>query len=232
MSMTDKVDASMRCQHCNRDFVRPSAYEKHVCEKMKRWLDRDHPVNRIAYMCWRSFVTYMQPARKNIEYMDFASSPYYVAMIKYGDYCVSVNAIDPIQYTTYLIKHKVSIDKWGSDSTYEKYLIEYLKIESSEVAIARTLENLEKLARDQNIKLADVFKYLNANKLCSEITNGRISPWFIYASDKCTRWLGSLNESQIKYIWEYINPEIWNVKILRDSEDFKNIKNILNSYDI
>ena len=49
----------------------------------------------------------------------------------------------------------------------------------------------------------------------------------LYQSNSGTDFLSTLNGDQIKMIFDYINPELWNIKFKRDVELVPQIKDLL-----
>lgn len=225
--MTDIQVIENKCEHCNREFVRPSTFLKHICEQKRRYLDRDRPSNRMGYIAWKQYYQQHHPNKKGVAYTDFMNSSYYTAFVKFGTYCTDIKAINSSAFAIYLVKNRIPIDNWASDSSYTKYLVEYLKYESCMDATQRSIENLLNVANDENINLSDVFKYVNSNKICHMITNGHISPWVVYQSSSGKDFLSKLDYSQTNLIFEYINPERWNIKFKREPENVNEVCKLL-----
>lgn len=227
MTMNENLVIENRCDHCKKTFVKPGTLLKHMCEPKRRWMDKDKPANRIAYMSWSKFYQQYQPRSKKKEYVDFTSSPYYGAFIKYGSYCVDVGVVNPLMYIDWLLKEKVSIDNWTSDRVYDRYLIEYSRLEDSMDAVKRSVDTLLQFAETENIKVGDVLRYSNANKICHKIVSGKLSPWLLFNSESGQYFLSTLNSGQTEMIFEYINPDIWNIKFKREVENVTQVRNLL-----
>jgi len=219
--------AKYGCEFCKREFLKESTTLRHACEPKRRWLAKDNHGNRIAFQCWLEFYKKNSTGRKNRTQEEFIKSAYYTAFVKFGNYCVSVNAINIPRFTDWLLKNQVKIDNWCSDSTYTKYLIEFLRHEDPFDAIHRSIEKCIEMAEDANIQSHDMLRYGNVNKVCYAITTGRISPWLLYQSDSGTQFLDGLNEGHVKMIIDYINPEQWAIRFKRDAELAKQIKDTL-----
>jgi hypothetical protein len=198
-----------------------------MCEQKRRWIDKDRPSNRIGYAAWKQYYERCHPNKKNLGYAEFIGSAYYTAFIKYGIYCVDVKVVDALAYCYYLVKNKVSIDNWASDRNYTKFLVEYLKTENPIDAVKRSVESMLDIAADQRIELHDVFRFANPNKICNMIAGGRISPWVLYNSSTGKDFLGKLNADQLNLIFEYIDPERWNIRFKRDQEDLRTVLDII-----
>lgn len=222
-----QADDVNQCSHCKRKFIRESTLNKHTCEQKRRWLDRDRPANRIAYLAWRNYYETHHRSKRNLEYSDFASNSYYSAFVKFGSYCVDISAINPTAYSIWLVKNRVPVDNWASDRSYTVYLIEYLRVEDPHEAVKRSVSNLLDLAQDQNIHLGDVFRYLNSNKLCQLVVTGKISPWVMYNCRSGVEWLANLDSGATGMILDYIDPEKWKIKFAKTQEQVAEIKNIL-----
>lgn len=223
----ESIDSLNSCEHCGRTFVRDSTLLKHLCEQKRRWQDQERPGNRIGFNAWLEFYASFQPSRKKKDYKTFISSPYYSAFVKFGNYCMDVRAINVAEFIRYLLKNNIPIDNWNSDRVYTTYLIDYLKTEDAFDAVKRSIENMLKICDEEHIRIQDIFKYYNSNKLCHMITAGRISPWVLYNSNSGVGFLESLNVDQQAVIFEYIDPERWMIKMKRDTELTTQIKQLL-----
>jgi hypothetical protein len=223
------VDTSndLTCEFCNRVFVRSASFVKHTCERKRRWIDLDTTSSRIGYQVWRNFNSSVNAVRKSLSQLDFIKSPYYSAFSKFGNYCVEVKVINTSRYADWLLKNKVPIDRWASDAQYHIYLTDYLRNEDPFDAIARSVETTIELSQEQEILSKDVLRYGNANKTCYQIAKGNISPWMLYQSESGKEFLDKLDQTQVKMIFDYINPEPWAVRFMRYKSEVIEIRKLL-----
>lgn len=199
---------------------------KHLCETKRRYNDRDKIGNRIGFSAWVLF--YSKHSRKaKKDYMDFAKSAYYTAFIKFGNYCAEVNVLNPSRYVDWLLKEQISIDTWNRDSNYNKFLLDYLKSEDPIDAIARSIETTVALSELDKIETKDTLRYGNRNRICYEITKGKISPWMLYQSQSGLEFIEQLDSTQQKMILEYIDPEKWAIKFKRSTSIIPEVKQLL-----
>ena len=230
LSMNENLETVKKqygCEFCGRTFVRESTVLKHICEYKHRYLARDKQGNRIGYQCFLDFNKKHTASKKPKQYEEFIKSPYYIAFVKFGNYCVGINCLNVNRYIDWLLKNQIKIDNWCSDQTYSKFLCDHLRNEDPLDAIARSIETTIDLSKDANIQHNDIFKYGNVNKICYEITKGKISPWILYQSVSGTQFLDKLNPDHVRMIVDYINPELWAIKFKKDVEKVNEIKQLL-----
>lgn len=219
--MNKTAETKHQCDFCGREFLRETTIAKHLCEPKRRWNDKDKQGNRIGLNSWIQFYGKHSSSKKKKDYIEFIKSAYYSAFVKFGNYCLDAQVFNVPRYIDWLLKNQISIDTWNRDSNYTKFIIDYLKTEDPLDAIARSIETTVKLAEQDKIQTKDVLRYGNRNKICYEITKGKISPWMLYHSVSGLEFIESLDVTQQKMILEYINPEQWAIK-------FKKHKNIIN----
>lgn len=223
---TNKTNYS--CDFCNRKFLRESTIASHICEYKHRWQEKDKRGNQIGFQAWVQFYKSHTASNKNKSYLEYIKSSYYTAFAKFGTYCYEINAINIPRYINWLLKNKISIDSWNTDSIYTKYIIEYLRNEDPFDAIKRSIDTMSELCVVENILPCDYLRYGNKNKICYMITSGKISPWVLYQSDSGIKFLSNIDETQQKIIMDYIDPEKWAIKFKRNNDIVIKVKELLN----
>jgi len=227
MKKTPATKSEFSCEFCNRAFRREETIFRHLCESKRRWQDKDLPGNRIGFQSWVRFYAKNTATKKSKTYLDFTKSAYYLAFVRFGHYCVNIKCLNVNRYADWLLKNDIKIDNWTSDNSYTKFIIDHLKTEDPLDAIARSIETTIELAKDERIQSRDYLRYGNRNKICHQITTGRISPWMLYHTESGITMVESLDETQQKMILEYINPEQWAIKFRRSSDIVVQVKELL-----
>jgi len=230
MIMKNKAETkTYHCEFCERDFIREGSFLKHICETKRRYLDQDYQGNRIGFQIWLDFFKKNSHSKKQKTYIDFAKNAYYTAFVKFGNYCVNANVLNIKRFSDYLLKNKISVDNWASDKQYTIFLIQYLRDEDPLDAIARSIETTITLSKEDKIQTKDCLRYGNKNKICYNITTGKISPWMLYHSESGLSFLQSLDQTQLKMVFDYIDPQKWNIKFRRDQEILDQVKDLLSA---
>ena len=230
VNTNDKEETNKKfgCDFCGRTFLRESTIAKHICEYKQRWMNKDLVGNRIGFQAWLQFYKKNSNTKKKRTYEEFIKSAYYTAFVKFGHYCSDANVLNVSRFVDWLLKNQVKIDTWNTDSNYTRFLIEYLREEDALDAVARSIETTQKLAETEMIQTKDALRYSNRNRICYAITTGKISPWMLYQSKSGTAMLDELDQTQVKMVIDYINPELWAIKFKRNPDKVKEVKELLN----
>jgi hypothetical protein len=200
------------CGYCKKTFAKETSIAVHMCEPKRRYMNKD---DRGVQLGLQAYVKFYEQAQKSVKpktYDDFCVSSYYKAFVKFGKYCVDVKVINPVQYMIWLLKHNKKIDNWASDRIYTEYLVDYVKLESLDDAMRRTVEHSISWEETTGHPAKDMLRYGNVNALCYDITTGRISPWVLYSCESGRKFLSSLSSEQVAMTWAYIDSDKWQQK--------------------
>lgn len=222
--------ARFECKFCKKSFTKEVTLTSHLCEKKRRAQQEKEMGVQWGFNSYRLFYETTQTSTKNKTYQDFSSSPYYTAFVKFGRYCVDIGCINYESFTKWLLKNNKKLDLWVSDKLYEEWLIDYLHRESVQDALSRSILEIQKytdLCPDLKNGYKDYFRYGNVNRVCHHIITGKVSPWMIYNCASGIEFLEQLDESHIKLLMPWIEPDYWNVKFADCTKDVSWAKDIL-----
>ena len=214
------------CKFCKKEFRREKTLFVHSCEQKRRWLQKGDTGPRIGLTAFQQFFKATQTGKEKTN-EDFVKSPYYTAFVKYGWYVHQIRAVNPTLFTTWLLNENIKLDWWTKDRYYEKYVIEFMKKEAPDDGIARTVKELNRWAKENDTELDQFFKEASANKIANMISNGRLSPWFLFNCDQGVNILSEFNEDQITLAFKWIDPAFWEKKFKNNPDDVKWIKQLL-----
>ena len=215
------------CQYCKKDFIKESSLAVHSCEPRRRRQEQSERGVHLGLQAYLKFYELTQGSAKLKTFDDFAESPYYRAFVKFGRYCVDIRAINPARFIEYVLKQNKKIDHWCRDSIYTEYLLDYLRVENVNDALARAIEFGITWQEQTSNPAHDCLRYGNSNAMCHAITTGRISPWIIYNSESGQQFLSELSTEQIAMIWSYIDSDFWMKKFQDYPADQEYAKEIL-----
>ena len=215
------------CQYCRKDFIKETSLSVHSCEPRRRRQEQSERGVQLGLQAYLKFYQLTQGSARLKTFDDFADSPYYRAFVKFGRYCVDIRAINPARFIEWVLKQNKKIDHWCRDSIYTEYLLDYLRVENINDALARAIEFGITWQEQTSNPAHDCLRYGNSNAMCHAITTGRISPWIIYNSESGQQFLSELSTEQIAMIWSYIDSDVWMKKFQDYPADQEYAKDIL-----
>ena len=218
---------SYTCQYCKKDFMKESSLAVHSCEPRRRRMEKDEAGVRLGFQAYIKFYELTQGSAKLKTFDDFAESPYYKAFVRFGRYCVEVKAINPEQFTRWVLKQNKKLDHWAKDSVYTEYLQDYLRVENVNDALARAIEFSIDWGEKNTAKPEDCLRYGNDNAMTYAVSTGRISPWAIYCSDSGQQFLNNLDQTQVATIWSIIDADYWMRKFKDYPADYEYAREML-----
>jgi hypothetical protein len=210
-----------KCQYCGKDFRRLSTLSAHLCEPKRRAQQENDVGVQIGYRSWLRFLDTNVQSAKRRSYQDFSSSPYYSAFVKFGQYAVGVRAINVESYLDWLLKNNKKLDHWTKDSYYEEWLLSYLRRETVQDALERSLRQMQDYAEERpDLKngYVDYFRYGNPNRIIHHVMTGHMSPWVLYNSGSGVDFLSGLSGEQLSLIFSWIDSDHWSA-IFHDKYD-------------
>ena len=216
-----------KCEFCNKSFKKENTLAVHMCEPKRRHMQKDDKHVQLGYRSYQLFYKIGTNSKTDKTYSDFASSSYYGAFVKFGSYCMDLRVDDVPAYTKWLLQNSVKLDKWASDTHFNKWIKERLKNESVDRAVERTVLFMHEQADANGNLWSEYFDTVPTNLAVFHICSGKISPWVLYASSKAQSLLDRFNDEQIKLIIDYIDPHYWQIHMKRKAEDFAWVKKLL-----
>jgi hypothetical protein len=216
-----------QCKYCKREFSKESTLAVHVCEPKRRFQEQNERGVQLGFQAYIKFYEVTQGSAKLKTFEHFAESSFYRAFVKFGRYCVSIRAINPARFTEWLIKQNKKIDYWCKDSIYTEYLLDYLRVENVNDALARAVEFGIDWSEKSGHPAHDCLRYGNSNTMAYAVTTGRISPWVLYNSESGLKFLSELDATQVAMIWPYIDSETWSKKFADYMADQEYARDIL-----
>ena len=228
--MTNELSQTYKCRYCEKDFRKESTLAVHLCESKRRWQQEKEVGVQLGLKAYLRFYEITQGSAKMKSYVDFVSSPYYNAFVKWGRHMVGIRGVNPTQFLEWLLKNNKKIDQWCKDEFYVTYLHEYLRREAVQDALERALKEMQDYADDHpELKngFSDYFRYGNSNRVVHHITTGRVSPWILFNCTSGVEFLDDLLEEQIQLVLPWIDPEHWQRKFKDYLADTEWVKDIL-----
>lgn len=219
-----------QCQYCKKSYVKESTLVSHSCERKRRFQQEREIGVQWALRAYLIFYETTQNGTKKT-YEHFVDSPYYTAFVRFGRHCHSVHCPNLANYTQWLLKNNRKLDQWCSDANYTEWLRDYIRRESVQDAMERSMQCMIDHAHEHpelRNGYKDYFRLVNENRICYHITTGRVSPWVIYHSESGQQFLSNLNDDQVDVVIDYIDPGYWQNRFRDLPDDVAFVKKVLN----
>lgn len=195
--------------YCQRQFRQAKTLAVHVCEQKRRYQERDETGVQLGFQSYLRFYEITQGSARLKTFDDFAKSPYYRAFVRYGRHCQAVRAINVSRFTEWLLRNNKKLDHWCRDTVYTEYITEHVRQEAVADALSRALEQALVWSEDTGNPERDYLRYGNHNRLCHDVSTGRLSAWVLYNCESGRQLLNDLNTEQISMIWHMIDSDFW-----------------------
>jgi len=226
MTLMSSSDKPYKCEYCGNGYMKESTLIVHMCEKKRRWIQKDEKRVRLGLYAFQRFYKLSAGSKKEKTYADFVASQYYNAFVKFGSFLNNVKPLYPEKYIDYVVTSGVKLDHWTRDSLYEKYVLEFILKEDVHTALERSITTMVEWAEDKSAKWNHYFMYVSTNKAVWDIKDGKVSPWLVLNCKTGKELLSKFNDEQLEMVYHVINPEHWALRFRRLSNDVQLVKDV------
>jgi hypothetical protein len=207
--------------------MKESTLAVHMCEKKRRWLQKDEKRVRYGLYAFQRFYKLSAGAKKDKTYEEFVDSQYYNAFVKFGSFLNNVQPLYPEKYIDYVVTSGVKLDHWARDTLYEKYVLDFILKEDVHTALERSVKTMIEWA-EENEPAAwnSYFNYVSLNRAVWHIKDGKISPWLVLNCKSGKEMMSKFNDEQLEMVYHVINPQHWAMRFNRLSNDVQLVKDV------
>lgn len=221
------VEKPYVCQFCNSAFMKEKTLSVHMCEQKRRHLAKTEKHVQLGYQTYVRFYQLTQRFKGTKTYQEFASSPYYVAFVKFGSFLSNVNPLYPDQYIDWVVTSGVKLDHWCRDELYDRYVLELIKAESVTTALQRSVSTMIDWASNNDSVWNHYFNYVSLNRAVYDIRDGKMSAWLLLNSKSGQTMLSRFNDEQLEIVAPMIDPGFWKSKFKRSPEDLELVRDVI-----
>ena len=227
MTAMSNSDKPYKCEYCGNGYMREKTLAAHMCEKKRRWLQKDEKRVRYGLYAFQRFYKLSAGAKKEKSYADFVDSQYYNAFVKFGSFLNNVQPLYPEKYIDYVVTSGVKLDHWCRDALYEKYALELILKEDVTTALERSVKNMMEWSEDKSAPWNHYFQHVSLNRAVWDIKDGKVSPWLILNCRTGKEMLSKFNDEQLELVYHVINPEHWAIRFKRQPSDVQLVKDVV-----
>ena len=184
------------CEFCNKEFSRESFLVNHMCERKRRFLQRDDKSVRLAFAAYNRFYERRQRRRTPQTLDNFEASQYYTAFVRFGRDLLDMDVVSPMGFVDFLIRIEAHLDHWTDAKYYGRYIHELNKNEKPLEAIERSIHLMEEWSVNSGEPWQDFFRKISPVRATLWIKRGRISPWLLLLASSAPCLFDRLSEEQ------------------------------------
>ena len=194
-----------KCEFCGKEFKTESGFQKHCCEKKRRYNEFDEVAFRIWSIIGSVFnVRYPKNITTDGIKKMFINDKSYKAIIMFAHWAVDTGELDIVSYLKFLKHNVVPMKQWSQSRVYNAWLIQFLKNEPLSMATKRAEDYLEGLGL--------TLETISQNRLYLAIKYGIISVKYLKSKDFDIK--GALEDVQ----WYELRPMVMANEVM----DFNN----------
>lgn len=215
------------CKFCSHKYMQEKTLAVHMCEQKRRYLAKDEKHVHIGYQTFNKFYRLTQKTDQDKTYDEFARSPYYNAMVKFGSFVSNTKPLYPDNFLNWVVRSGVKLDHWCRDELYEKYVLNLIHTESVDTALERSVAHMQSWATENNSLWNHYFKYVSTNRAVYDIKDGKVSPWLILNCSSGKEMLSNFRDDQLSAIGTIIDPQVWVKKFKTQKFDMELVRTIV-----
>lgn len=231
MNSSDNGLSFYECSHCGKKMAKLETFQRHACEKLKRFkLCR----TKRGLDAYNDYVYWISIKGRTIKkFQTFIDSRFFNSFVEFQSFSAKKGLPNKKMYIEYMCARKISPMLWRHDEMYESFIEHYDSTVSPLDKAKCTLYTMFKLSRIIDCDITDVFDNLLASEVAKLIHERRFSPWLLLLSKRFLKYLHMLNDpAQHLMIVTVINPTEWREKFSSNHESVKQIKKIVAELEI
>lgn len=224
-----------KCHFCGKTFKRETWFNKHECEKKRRFMDR-HDIDTIrahrVYNHWQRRTGLLRGGK--VRTMDqFLNSAMYGAFKKLVEFARDQNLFSAFKYIDYIVDRDIKERDWYKDDNIERFKAYLRKTEKPEAQARATRRFIEDYcAAREDIEPETFFEQVSPTRAIDMVRDNAITPWVLFGYDPALDGLCSrINGENLAMLDELVNVDRWASKIERDPEGREIVKRVMEGDD-
>lgn len=210
---------NFKCTFCNKTFKRKSWYEKHLCEKKRRFMESNNISTIRAHRLfnhWQTRTGFLKKG-KTKDLASFCKSPYYNSFIGLAEFCVKEFVVTSYRYVDWLVENRIPDFLWKSKDTLEQYR-EYTNNDGNiSNQVNFSCNQIRTWCHDNKINSPQMFfSSVPSIVALDMIRRNKITPWILFCYPNCLENLTIrlLDNSELHHeLNDYCDFHYWGNKI-------------------
>lgn len=219
------------CDFCLKKLTRKSAFEKHNCEKKKRY---DLCKTKKGVSAFSDYKYWLQSRGRKVKKLEtFINSRYYNSFISFQAFSTEKGIPDKKLYIDYMCKLGIQPEFWKTPEIYEKFISHFDETVSVDDKVKITLKTMNSISIALDRDISEIFDYLYPSEVARLIFERRFSPWVLLLSKKFMSYMHMIDDqSQYIMISSLINSKVWSATFKQHPDDVASVKSIVRELDL
>ncbi len=210
-----------KCTFCERTFVRKSWYDKHMCEKKRRFIASNDLTTIHAHRLFNHWQHRARLLRKSKEKTkeEFLKSPYYKLFMRLSEFVERTYVISAYKYLDWLVANKIPEHQWTNSDGLRDYQEYVNKTEDPQAQAESTCKNIKTWCNEKGIDPSMFFESVTPGQALNMVRANQLAPWVLFGYSPSIELLVSRMEGETLYtLDEHVNVNYWLDKVDSDSE--------------
>lgn len=173
------------CKFCTRAFTRKSWFDRHKCEKRKRFEEKNdiHVIAaRRLFNHWQRRTGLLRRGKEKT-IAEFLKSPYYNAFKNLATYTTNNRVVSAYKYVDWLVDNSIPDSRWCSQPNLDEYKNYLRETEDPGIQADTSLRNILEWCEDKNVLPENFFASITPGQALNMVRSNQLCPWVLFGYD-------------------------------------------------
>jgi hypothetical protein len=211
------------CPYCLKEYKSEARFIAHKCKEKERHEYVKTVNGRIAFSIYEQWMFIKYKKHPTID--QFLQTRYFKSFQRFAVFIRNIKGLaDTELFLTMVSVNNLDPTLWCEGIVFKKYLNYLAEHTSPAEKIEQAIITLEKLSKQYNCELCDVFNYVTPYTINKLIYEQKLSPWILLNSSKFLAFLAGCDDEQEKFITDLIDEKVWVKKFTDNPKQVKIIR--------
>lgn len=200
-----------KCAFCGKSFTRKVWFDRHACEKKKRFVQSNSINSQKAFRLfthWQRRTGLLRRGKeKTME--EFCKSPYYTTFIRLVEFTAEHYVISAYTYLDWLVEKEVPDREWTRRGRVDEFKADYRRFEVPMEQAKSTVDNIKHWCAQKGYSVKEFFNQVTPGVVLNMVREGRVSPWVLFTYTPALEMIQRFDDDTFFTLDEFLNTEHW-----------------------
>lgn len=204
------IEKVYRCSYCDKTFKRKVWYDRHRCDKMKRYEERHTMSTKRALELYNYWNRKVFGRKKQYEMEAFCKSKYFTYFKNLSDFTLKHYVVNPFSYMDYLIAAKIEARFWCAQRNLVNFRELLTEIEDGVGQAEITIDNIRAWCQRNDCLPKEFFDKVTVSEVIDMVRECRLMPWPLLGNESSLeRLISRFDDAQLDIFDELVDVEKW-----------------------